>query len=460
MFYLLTDSARFNKYCQLIYFSSCILIAPVLSAQEEQSFYGQRSVNAHVEKSSEETTFYRRSITPSPKPNIPEEVNNKIRSESPQKIEKYTLSRNDLLIAKKAYYYFSRNRRAETGFCDSVQGYNHTTMWDLASGIAAVLASEALDLKTPRQAQYELQKVLSTLLDMPLYKGKLPNREYSTKTGLPTGKLSKTKSNGNGWSALDIGRLLIWFKILIQQHPNLTKDIFKITNKWKLSLAVNNGTLFGTKLFKGREYYRQEGRNGYLQYAAYGFTLFDHSVALPDLKKYISYVEVDGLEIAIDTRNVPFLTSDPYVLASIEFGDNSKWSQLNQFYLLHKSKWEQDGVLTSYAEDAMNKNPWFAYNNIFYYGKPWTSVSPSGKLIENPQTFSNKVAFGFSALFKDKYSKELFKKVLEDSFHHKSIPTGTYANSSTNSAYNININSMILVALWYKSNGSKPILKR
>ena len=86
------------------------------------------------------------------------------------------------------------------------------------------------------------------------------------------------------------------------------------------------------------------------------------------------------------------------------------------------------------------------------------SVSPSGKPIENPQTFSNKVAFGFSALFNDSFSQQLFNKVLEDSLNHRSIPTGTYANNGANSSYNINTNSMILVALWYKANGFKPIL--
>ncbi|WP_114787560.1 DUF3131 domain-containing protein [Vibrio tetraodonis] len=433
----------------------------MLYAQEETSFYGQRSVGIPAERTEEQTWFYRRYIAPAVKPEtqeIPENIHNKNAVNSSQQVEQYTLSRNELLIAKKANYYFARNRRVETGFWDSVQGYSHTTMWDLASGIASVLASEALGLKTSRQALYELQKMLSTLLEIPLYDGKLPNREYSTKTGQPTGKLSDTPSNGNGWSALDIGRLLIWFKILIQQHPDLADDVFKITSKWDLSLAINNGTLFGTKLYKGREYYRQEGRNGYLQYAAYGFTLFNHSVPLPDLKKYISYVEVDGSEIAIDIRNVPFLTSDPYVLAGLEYGEDPTWSQLKQFYRLHKDKWQQNGVLTSYAEDAMSKNPWFAYNNIFYYGKPWTSVSPSGKPIENPQTFSNKVAFGFSALFNDSFSQQLFNKVLEDSLNHRSIPTGTYANNGANSSYNINTNSMILVALWYKANGFKPIL--
>ena len=66
-------------------------------------------------------------------------------------------------------------------------------------------------------------------------------------------------------------------------------------------------------------------------------------------------MSIDGVEIEIDNRNVPFLTSDPYVLASIEYGNDSAWSQIDAIYQLHKYNWSINGELSAYAEDAMNK---------------------------------------------------------------------------------------------------------
>ncbi|WP_367971456.1 DUF3131 domain-containing protein [Vibrio scophthalmi] len=106
----------------------------------------------------------------------------------------------------------------------------------------------------------------------------------------------------------------------------------------------------------------------------------------------------------------------------------------------------------------MNKNPWFAYNNLYYYGKSWTSVSPGGKVIENPQILSHKVAFGFSVLFDDEFAQQLFDAVLNNSLQARSIPTGEYENGGVNTAFNINTNSLILVALWYKQSGQSPLL--
>lgn len=435
-------------------FISCEVIA-----EDEPSFYGQRSVIAPTTTSQQPTTFHRRVIAPPINSDIDDELE-LIISPEPALKELIPLSRNELLLAKKAQYYFQRNVREETGLWDSVQGYPHLTMWDVASGIAATLAMEKLGLKTQRETHYDLKKTLNTLLELPLYKDQLPNREYSTKSGKPSGRLSNTASNGSGWSALDIGRLLIWLKIVCQEHPHLIEEVSSIISRWNLDKAVNKGTLYGTNLSRGKEHYRQEGRNGYLQYAARGFELFNHPVELPDLNRYLETVSIDGVEIEIDNRNVPFLTSDPYVLASIEYGNDSAWSQIDAIYQLHKYNWSINGKLSAFAEDAMNKNPWFAYNNIYYYGKAWTSVSPSGKVIENPQIFSHKVAFGFSTLFDDDYSEALYQQVLSSSRQYRSIPTGLYMDGGSNAAFNINTNSMILVALWFKSKGNTPILNQ
>ncbi|MGR5297442.1 DUF3131 domain-containing protein [Vibrio mediterranei] len=169
-------------------------------------------------------------------------------------------------------------------------------------------------------------------------------------------------------------------------------------------------------------------------------------------------MSVDGMSVYVDNLNVPYFTTDPYVLTAIEIGSkNVWWNQLDQLYQLHKKRSKRLGQLQVFAEDAMSKSPWFAYNNIYYYGKPWLSVSPGSKPIENPQTFSSRIGFGLSVLYTDDFSQQLYNTVVKTSLSSRSIPTGRYKNGGTNTAYNINTNSLVHTALWYKALGNHAL---
>ncbi|WP_252011060.1 DUF3131 domain-containing protein [Vibrio sp. SCSIO 43140] len=448
----------------------CILSVQVIASEEASpSFYGGRGMTqGEATGPKSEIEFQRRAIAPSIIVEANGEPLNEFESSSVLPINEVTpkkitldlsrLDRNDWLLAKKSKHYFDRNYHPETGLWDSVQGYHHATMWDVASGIAATIAAYDLELASREVTKDTLTLTLNTLAELPLYKNTLPNREYSTESGLPSGSYSESDSNGNGWSALDIGRLLIWLKVTQERFPDLSRDIEKILQRWSIEKAVKDGNLFGTKLYQGKEYYRQEGRLGYLQYAAQGFVLFGYDLDESFSWNHIEAVEVDNQKLLIDQRNLPYFTTDPYVLLAIEIGNlNAWWNQLDTLYELHKSESALSGKLKVYAEDAMNKSPWFAYNNVYYYGKPWISVSPGGKPIENPQIFSNKVGFGLSVIFEDEFAATLTETVLNSSLSSRSIPTGIYENGGTNTAYNINTNSLVLTALWYKALGKNSI---
>ncbi|WP_392339287.1 DUF3131 domain-containing protein [Moritella marina] len=291
------------------------------------------------------------------------------------------LAQEDLVLAKKAQYYIERNWNKSTGLIDSVQGYHHATLWDMGSGIGAILALENLKLISAFDASSRLTKTLKTLFKLPLYNNELPNREYNTQSGLPSGSLSKTASNGNGWSALDIGRLLIWLEITKQYKPELTPLITLITSKWKLERTVHNQTLYGELKQTHSTSYRQEGRLGYLQYAAQGYQFSGLDVASAFKQDNTAEIMQEGIPLHIDQRNLPFFTSDSYVLQAIELGNPIVWwNQLENVYQLHKTHYSTAKVLRIFAEDAMNKAPWFSYNNINIYGKSWLSTNTRGPI--------------------------------------------------------------------------------
>ena len=186
----------------LIGFILLLLTASVFAETNSPSFYGKRSVSSGEPQAQKETiTFQRRAIIIIPEEPVldstivtePEltnadEVKDTASHPFQSAIPPIELSRNDKLLAKKAHHYFDQNWNKTTGFTDSVQGYHHVTMWDVASDISAQLSLEGLGLQSEEWTNIKLQKLLTTLKSMPLYKDKLPNREYDTKTGKPSGR--------------------------------------------------------------------------------------------------------------------------------------------------------------------------------------------------------------------------------------------------------------------------------
>ena len=454
---------------QVKYYPAVLLLLAVFQsfAQETSPAAPSQAISRNIKQSASlpppnKIHFQRRAVIPTPALKAQQTKVAPTREITlPQASQTTTipLNRHEKLLISKAKRYFDKNWNETTGLIDSVQGYSHTTMWDVASGVGGLLALEALGVNTQQQTDFRLEKMLKTLIKLPLYNQILPNRQYDTRTALPSGRMSNTPSNGNGWSALDLGRLYIWLEILKRHKPNLADNVEQLQNKWQLTRATKNGNLYGTKLTSTREYFRQEGRLGYLQYAATGFKLAGLNVDNAFKCNKLESVKLDDISLLIDKGNLPFFTLDPYLLFAIEIGyQESCWDQLQQLYKLHKQQAQKTNKLTTYAEDSLSKSPWFLYNNIIFQGQAWLSVSHSGKPISYSQTFSNKAAFAMSVLFNEPYSEQLAQLVINNSARHSVIPTGLYADGKTNTAYNINTNSLILVSLWFKSRNRQAIL--
>ncbi|MGF1685450.1 DUF3131 domain-containing protein [Photobacterium japonica] len=460
--------------------SLAVIADPVNQEPASPSFYGHRAITQDaVEDAPPKIEFQRRAIAPpiAPIESHVESLTPALSNTQPHTTdhvpshplsnhvltlidETIPLSRDELLLAKKAQYYIDRNWQEETGFINSVQGYPHSTMWDIASGLSAILSLEGLGLYSTEETELKIQRTLDTLSSLVLYDNRLPNREYSTHTAQPSGSMSQTAQKGNGWSALDIGRLLIWLEITARHKPQLKSDITTILTRWQLDDAVHQQTLYGEKNTSYKRFYRQEGRLGYLQYTAHGFDMAGFDVRKAFADEPTTTAQLNGHTLYIDTRNLPYFTSDPYVLHAIELGrTDAWWDQLDTLFTLHKKQSQSEKALWIFAEDALNQAPWFSYNNIFIYGRAWVSTAPGGKPIENPQIFSNKMALGFSVLFpEDPFGQQLHQQVIDNSLPYRAIPTGVLRDAAPNLAFNINTNAFILSALWYKHRAYQPLI--
>jgi hypothetical protein len=361
--------------------------------------------------------------------------------------------------AQTAWLYFEQNYQPATGWFESVKGYSYTTMWDLAGGIAAVACAEQLGVISPQRAGELLAPSLRTLAKLRLYNAELPNREYNTATAAISGPKA-TLAKGTGWSALDLGRLLIWLKIVSVWHPEYAGLVREIVQRWKFTRLAHGEEMFGIYNGGAREFLRQEGRLGYEQYSASGYGLWN--VSLKRAKDYSDTrpVQVLGIDLAADQRNLPFLTSEPFLLAAFELGEiDPRYTTLTRnLYQAQQRRWETTHELTAASEDSLDRPPWFAYFNIYYQGQPWQCRDHSGLPSASNCGFSAKAAFGWASLFDDDYAR-----LLDQEARSLTSPggyvAGKYSGGRRNGALNINTNAVILEALLYRRRGRRAFLE-
>src|SRR6185369_13209508 len=154
------------------------------------------------------------------------------------------LTAKELEMAKVAWRYFENNEQKETGLVNAVDGYPSTTMWDTASYLGALIAAKRLCLISTNEFDRRVVALLSTLSSLSLYRGELPNKVYNTKTAE---KVNYGNAPGEiGFSALDLGRLLIWLRILREDYPEHGNAADRVVMRWNFCHAVDScGTLFG-----------------------------------------------------------------------------------------------------------------------------------------------------------------------------------------------------------------------
>lgn len=368
-------------------------------------------------------------------------------------------SRVNREAAETAWRYFEKNYRPATGWFDSVKDYHFTTMWDLSSAFAAVACAEQLGLISRPRATEMLALALKTLADAPLYNGELPNREYNTATG----KISapkETSGRGTGWSAIDIGRLLIWLKVAAAWHPELAEQTRGMVQRFRFSRLARGGEMFGLYYGGAREYHRQEGRLGYEQYSAAGFELW--GIPMPVARSFnrTRPIQVEGVELSADTRNLPYLTSEPFLLTAFELGDiGEPYRKLTgNLYQAQQRRWSATHELTAVSEDSLDRAPWFVYFNVSYQGKAWTCLDHSGRPTPGLCGFSTKAALGWASLYEDEYAGMLEESALKLASPGGYI-AGSYPNGKPNTALNINTNAAILEAMLFRQRGRRAFLE-
>ncbi|MEM9904720.1 MAG: DUF3131 domain-containing protein [Cyanobacteria bacterium P01_D01_bin.44] len=381
------------------------------------------------------------------------------------------LNETDRQAAQMAWTYLDRHWNPQTGLIDAVEGLPWSTLWDQGSAILGLHSAYQLGLLTQVQFDQRLNRLLTTLEQLPLPPTGLPNKAYSTATAEMRSLSNQPDPEGHsGWSVLDLARYLLSLDVLRVNYPEYCDRIEQIVARYPLTRLVDDGWLIGSgPAPDGGLQTWQEGRLGYEQYAAHGLEHWgieaDNALHHPPVKT----ISVDGIELTVDRRNLANsgainpLTSDPYCLWGLELGwPESAHEQVNNLLTVQQQRFEKAGILTAVNEDALDRPPYFLYYSVYANDEPWSALTPRGESHPALRLFSTKAAFAWAALFPDNaYAQSLQTAIqtLGDPQHGYFAGRYEDATLGPNRLLNINTNAVILESLLYKARGRHPLIQ-
>jgi hypothetical protein len=369
----------------------------------------------------------------------------------------------EMEVARQAWQYFESNWNTETGLVNSVDKFPSVTMWDQAAAIAALVSAKELGIVPAAEFKTKMRQTLKTLATMPLYKGELPNKVYNSKTLLPVNYGQLDKREEIGWSALDLGRLALWLKIVDSRYPELAPQTQAVWKHWKVKRLTKEGQMYGTSVTNGKESYNQEGRLGYENYAAYGLKLWGLNVEkAEDTQAKAAFVNLYGVGIPYDKRNYKtsgahnYVLSEPYILDGIETGFQAlPKTYADRILEAQEARYQATKQLTAVTEDNLDRAPYFVYNTLFVNGEPWTAITDTGEKHNDLRFLSAKAAIGWHVLYNSPYTQQLFDFVQANLKSEKGWYNGFYESlQQPNKALTANNNGVILESLLYKKVGN------
>jgi hypothetical protein len=363
--------------------------------------------------------------------------------------------------SRAAWAFVNRNYQASTGLARAHDTYQFVTLWDVASELGATYAAHELGLVTDAIYTQRIQRALATMSTMDLFDGAAFNKSYDSKTGKMIDRSQRISSRGYGWSVTDIGRLLIWLRIIAVNQPQFAAQANAIVKRLNISRLINDGYLQGTDTDPrtGELRVYPEGRMGYEQYAAAGLAVwgFRADKAL-DARLNALPVQVLGVTIVADKRGDERITSEPYIMMGMETGWYSPELREQAWRVLaaQEARYRATGTLTMASEDALPDPPYyFYYYNIYRQGRPFVVDAPAGPgLVESPRWLSSKAAFAWHALLPTPYTLAALQAVQGAMIPGRGWGAGVYEGSlrPTGDA-SLNTAALILEAALYQLRG-------
>lgn len=364
--------------------------------------------------------------------------------------------------AELAWRYLDANYQEATGLVNSTPAWQYTTIWDIGGQLLGFQAARELNLLSPEEYVRRVNAALASLERMELFRGIAFNKIYSTRDA----SMGDASGRASGWSATDLGRLLVALKVLATREPQFATAAERVARRINFDEVVRGGYLHGQLIgSSGAPWTFQEGRIGYEQYVASGFQSWGARVdnAL-DLSRNGEPVEVLGVRLLRDRRRQDRLVSEPFILLGIELGMKADIRQLAAAVLAaQQARYDSSGQVTVVSEDAIGVPPHFFYYYCVYCNQqPFIiDVATPGREVNAPRWVSTKGAFGWHALMPSDYTRKALDYVMAARNPARGWASGVFEESGASTeTYDINTASVILEVAAFQMRGWRPLIEK
>jgi hypothetical protein len=361
-------------------------------------------------------------------------------------------------MAQHSWNYLNKHYQPATGFVNATPDWYNTTLWDLGGQLLAFHAAKELGLLSADEYANRTKTTLSTLESAKLYDGVAFNRIYSTRDG------SMNLEAGAGWSATDLGRFLLALKILAAREPQFAAQAERIAKRNAFSQIVKDGYLHGRAPSTTGPPDFQEGRIGYEQYVAAGFSQWGADVRnAMNVAANAKPVTVQGVQLLGDKRSFDRLLSEPFILYGLELGLSGQYQQLAASLLrAQQARFDATGQITIASEDAMPVKPhYFYYYCVYCNGKPFVvGVSSPRQTLDGPRWVSTKAAFGWHALMPSDYTAKAIEHVTPALDPARGWATGVYEKTrESTKTWDVNTAVVLMEIAYYQLRGRRPLMQ-
>lgn len=376
------------------------------------------------------------------------------------------LTQAELHMAAVAWKYFENNARSN-GLVNATHGFAAAGMGEVAAYLGGMMAAYEIGIISRAAFDTRTAALLDTLLHLEFFRDELPNRKYNTQTQAKVNYANQPADAG--FSALDLGRLLIWLKIYKERYPRHGQAINEFVLRWDFSRVIDGaGALFAARKQEDDFVYVREGHLGGEEYAATGFRLWGFETAEAARVEPYRIVTIHGIDIPYDHRDSQrfvsynYVTTDSYALTQIEVGWERAEGPGSQIYAgfarrifaAQAARYYQDGILAARSEHSVDRKPYFVYDTVFGNGFEWNTLDAQERHVPAFAALVSRSAFAMWAVWDMPYSQVLLDAVGSLYNPDKGFYEGVYENGTGFiDVFTARTNGIILESLLYKAQG-------
>jgi hypothetical protein len=366
--------------------------------------------------------------------------------------------------ARTSWNFVNRITEPSTGLARAHANYANVTLWDIAGVIAANYVAHDLAFIDDATYDSHISRILSTLSTIDLFDKAAFNRIYDAKTGRMIDNASHVSTVGAGFSSVDIGRLLVWLRIVSLKQPKYAPLATQIVRRLDMRKLLDDGFLRGIdvdpKSGSRKEFLETE--IGYQQYALSGFSMWGARVNAGglDVRKNVATANVNGIRILTDKRGNDRVMSEPYIMIGLELGYRTPdlRSQASQVLAAQEARYKKTGIVTAVTEDALPDPPYyFYYYSVWHNDRPFLVEGPGeNKEVQRPRWVSSKAAFGWNAVLPNAYT-QLLMRTVQPAGTSSGWGSGVYEGTQRATGVpSLNTAALIMESAYFKVRG-KPL---